>query len=354
MTTYAHDATTSIIVATWPTGDGAAAQKIARVPRNWSAEHARRTAGILTRLSAHLWHAYSEQTVEEIRPFRLVEAVRYPKRPVGSLIESMEDDGVEAAHQLGRIVSLAPGRAFRDAVVREVRAEIDAVLDADVGVLDGRAQQTVAHVRPDASETHLLTAHSLLRADPLNPWGLLTSIEPNAAATAALRWLRAAGELVSTLVGHPVADVVALAEAIGHEDLQVTRNVLDRGPGQPDDELVRHLLQEAVLAGRGYFLLCPDGREPADPGGAGAGGEHRHRVVTTVLDPAEPGRCLVDGLIRGIQGCFRVYADETTTRERPDVDPQRTGPEWMTELRTRFSDELRHAVRTDGSTAGAS
>lgn len=351
MTTYAHDPTASTIVASWPTGDGAVAQKIARVPRNWNPDHARRVAGVLTRFSALLWHDYSELVVEEIRPFRLVEAVRHPNQPVGGRLTSREDDDrVDTAHQLGRIVSLAPGRAFRDAVIREVRAEIDAVLEADRGDLDGRAQQAVAHVRPDVSDTHLVTAHSVLRADPLGPWGLLTSIEPNAAAVAALGWLRTAAGLVSELVGHSVADVVALAEAIEHEDLQVARHVLDAAPGQPDVEPVRHLLQEAVLAGRGYFVVCPDGHEPADLADVGTGGEHRHRLATTVLDPEDPGGCLVDGLIRGIQGCFRVYADETTARERPGVDPQRTGPEWMTELRTRFSDELRQRVAVEGTT----
>ena len=350
MTTYAHDPTASTIVASWPTGDGAVAQKIARVPRNWNPDHARRAAGVLTRLSTHLWHAYSEQAVQETRPFRLVEAVRYPNQPVGDPLETVQDDGVEAAHQLGRLVSLAPGRAFRDDVAREVRAEIDAVLDADGGDFDGRARQAVAHVRPDASDAHLVTARSLLRADPLNPWGLLTSVEPNAAAVAALGWLRTAARLVSKLVGHSVADVVALAEAIEHEDLQVARNVLDAAPGQPDVELVRHLLREAVLAGRGYFVVCPDGHEPADLADAGADGDHGHRLAATILDPEGPGGCLVDGLICGIQGCFRVYADETTARERPDVGPQLTGPEWMTELRTRFSDELRQMVAVEGAT----
>lgn len=346
MTTYAHDPTASTIVATWPTGDGAVAHKVARVPGNTAPELARRAAGVLSRLSALLWLAYSELEIDEIAPFGLVEAVRFPNQPVGDLLRFMEDDRVEAAHLLGRIVDRVPGKAFRDAIVADVRAELDAIMAADDGDLTGRARQAVVHVRPNPDEAHLAAAHAALYDDPLGPPELLTSVEPNSAAVAALRWLRASAGHVATVVGHPVDDVVALAEAIGHEDLRITRQVLDPVHGLSDDEVVRDLLQEAVLAYRGYFVLCPDAPEPFDSDPVLEGSpEHRHRAVETLLDPAEPGRCLVEGVIRGLQGCFRVYLDEVTMRERPGVDPRLTGSERVAALRKRYFSEVREAVR---------
>ncbi|GAA1389285.1 hypothetical protein GCM10009613_27990 [Pseudonocardia kongjuensis] len=329
MTSYAHDPTASVIVATWPTGDGTVAARIARVPRSWDAVHARRAAGLLTRLSELLWSAYAEDEAITIQPFRLVEAVRLPEfPPVDPARIPEERDRI--AHTLGRVVAVAPGRAFADAVVDEVRAEIEAVLDADAGDLTGRSAQAVTHVRIGVPAEQLTLAHRILHEDPLGAWRLLSEVEPTAAATAALRWLRAAAAQVSAVVGHPVADVVALAEAIGHEDLPVTRHVLQPGHGEPvdDTELVRDLLQEAVLAGRGLFVVCPD---------AATGDGTGHRMLRTVLDPAEPGPFLVEGLLRGIHGCFRVYADELTTRASPGPPP---GPE----LRLRFTAELRRAV----------
>lgn len=359
MTTYAHDPDASVLVASWPTGDGAVARTIARVSRNWDHGLARRAAGALTRLSTCLWLAYSEDEVAGIRRVAITDAVRRPKQPSGDLLTITEDDCVEAAHLLGRIVSLAPGRAFVDAVLRDVHDEVDAVRRADAGDLTGRARQAVAHVRPEVSNDQLATAHALLHDDPLEPVELLISVEPNAAALAALGWLRAAAGHVAVRVGHPVPDVVALAEAIGHEDLRVTRAAVAPSRRMTDEELVFDLLQEAVLAGRGYFVVCPDrpeqsgtdfgdgpGTDPGTDPGADREDAHRHRVVTTVLDPAEPGRCLVDGLIRGIQGCFRVYADEATTGGRPGAEPPSAGPQRATELRRRFVTEVREAMRT--------
>lgn len=173
---------------------------------------------------------------------------------------------------------------------------------------------------------------------------LLSTVEPNVAAVVALRWLRAAAVLVAGVVGHTVADVVALAEAIGHEDLRVARQVLDPAHATTDEEVIRDVLQAAVLAARGYFVLCPERHEPFDPD-PGPGGAHRHRAVVTLLDPAAPAACLLDGLVRGLQGCFRVYVDEIVRRERPGGDRPLVTPDRAAELRTRYVAELREAVR---------
>lgn len=336
MTAYAYDPTASTIVASWPTGDGFVAARVARVPRSWEPESARRTTEALTRLFARLWLAYSEGN-PEIELDELTDAVRRPHQPLGDLLQVMEDDRVEAAHQVGRLVSRAPGRALRDAVLREIAVEAAAVRSAAGGDLHGRAQQAVAHARPDACDGQLVTAHSLLYDDPLGPPELFTGVEPHAAAVATLRWMRAATECTAALTGHTVHDVVALAEAIEHEDLRVARRVLEMVPGMTDAEVVCDLLREATLASCGYFVVCPD--RPPEPDLPGD--EHRHRAVSTVLDPREPERGLLSGLVRGIHGCFRVYLDEIATRERPGVDPRLTGPVWAAQLRERFCAQVR-------------
>ncbi|MFP5021916.1 MoxR family ATPase [Pseudonocardia phyllosphaerae] len=344
MTTYAYDDKASSIIATWPTGDGAVAERVARVPRQWDPDEARRLAGALTRLSQFLWLAYSELTADELHPFRLVEAVRFPNRPAGGTQAIMGDPQVEAAHVVGRLVAAAPGRALHEAVVRDVRAEIDAVLLADDGILDGRSRQGVAHVRPVASEDQLTAAHALLHDDPVGPPQLLTDVEPCAAAIAALRWLQAAAEHVAALVGHTPDDVIALAEAIGHEDLHIAHDLLDaRRDRVPAEDVVRDRLEEAVLAGRGMFVVCPVGQVPVAPGDP-----HKDRLINTLLAPSEPGKCLLDGLLRGLHGCFRVYLDEITGRPRPGDDRRLTEHQWLAELRTRYTLAVREQMRPVG------
>ena len=64
------------------------------------------------------------------------------------------------------------------------------------------------------------------------------------------------------------------------------------------------------------------------------------------LDPAEPGRSLLEGIVLGIDGCFRVYLDELTGArsgpERCPVDRYR-----VARCSERFAAELREAVRAD-------
>lgn len=336
MTTYGHDPAASALVAMWGTGDGAVAHKVARVPPTWGDEPVRRVADGLTVLSARLWRAYADEVVDDVPLGRLADAVRRPYLPIGDLVQRADDDRVEIAHEVGRIVADAPGRAFRAAVVRDVAAECEAVRAADRGDLCGRAQQGVEHPRSTVPDAQLAAAHALLHAGPLGSAELVTSVEPTAAGVVALRWLRAASGSTAALVGHAPADVIALAEAIEHEDLRVARFALAMLAEGTEVDVVQDLLREAVLARRGHLVVCPDRLEASEETD-----ELGHRVITTVLDPHEPGRSLVGGLVRGIQGCFRVYVDEVSARD--DL------PTWAVraaELRERFCDDVRSAVRS--------
>ena len=342
MTSYGHDPVASAIVAISTTGDGAVAHKVARVPPSWDHLMARRLAGALGVLSARLWLAYAEESLDEVPLGRLADAARRPFLPIGALQRREDDDVLEAAHDVGRIVAMAPGRALRDAIVREVVAEVEAARAAERGDLSGRAQQAVDHPRPHVRDAHLAAAHALLQDEPLGPTELMTTVEPTAAGVATLRWLRAAATATATLLGHGPTDVIALAEAIEHEDLRVARNALAMLlPANSEVDVVHDLLHEAVLACRGHLVVCPDRYEASEETD-----ELGHRVITTILDPREPGRSLVGGLIRGIQGCFRVYVDEISTRDGPDVDTRLTWSTQAAELRTRFCDDVRSAMRS--------
>ncbi|MDQ4115649.1 MAG: hypothetical protein M3235_01665 [Actinomycetota bacterium] len=132
--------------------------------------------------------------------------------------------------------------------------------------------------------------------------------------------MRAASTSTATLVGHEPPDVIALAEAIDHEDLRVARFALAMLPGNSESDVVWDLLHEVVPAGRGRLVVCPDRYSAAEETD-----ELGHRVIATVLDPREPGRSPVSGLVRGIHGCFRGHIDEISTRERPDLDPRGVG-----------------------------
>ncbi|MBO4238591.1 hypothetical protein [Pseudonocardia alni] len=335
VTTYAHDPAASTLLGCWPTGDGAVAHRVARVPKNLHPLLTRRAVTALTMLSGRLWLAYSESAVDRIDPARVTAALTDSSAfdadgfddpdPGGD--EPLPEALVEVAAALGDTLELAPGRVFREAVLAEVRAELAAVAAAERGDLTGRAAQAVVHPRPDAPPGQVAAAHTLLHTDPLDPRPLLTGVEPNAAAVAVLPWLRAATRVAARRIGHTADDVVALAEAITHEDLAVVRHVLAATPVLDDPTVVHHLLQEAMLAARGRMIVCCDAH--GEPVGDG------RRVVETVLDPREPGPDLVGGLVRGIQCCLRVWLD--------GVPPDAVSP---LGLRERFVDELRTAVRT--------
>ncbi|MBP2367081.1 hypothetical protein [Pseudonocardia parietis] len=115
--------------------------------------------------------------------------------------------------------------------------------------------------------------------------------------------------------------------------------------------LVHNLLREAILAATGCFLVPPEAefeevpvRDERDPGDGEPVDECR--AVTTLLDPGEPGRALLEGITAGIQACFEVYLEDTAEAEVPDLDPRLTGPHWAEEIRRRFDAEVRDVVAT--------
>ncbi|MDN5913635.1 MAG: hypothetical protein L0I76_00710 [Pseudonocardia sp.] len=351
MTTYAHHSSAATIVATWPTGAGSAADHVTRIPKTCDDARARHLAQALDRLSSHIWTAYTTPGTERPNPVRLAAILRRPNMPVGDLLRIAEDDRDEAAHTVGRLLSEIDDQGCREAVVREVETESSAVSTAIAGDLTGRAQQAVTRLRRDVQPDHFAAAHALLHSVPMGSERLFTDVEPVAASVAALEWLGAAVLVTAPLDGSTSAvRLLAHAQLLSDRDLRIAIAVLGHPVGNASG-VVRDLLQEALLAAAGHFVVCPAPEFDAE----GHSGDHErdgdksgggHRAVSTVLDPAEPGRSLLGGILAGIQACFEVYLDETTTRERTDPDPRLTGPYWAEEVRQRFDAELRDVVHT--------
>lgn len=343
MTTYAHDPVASTIVATWPTGIGALARRVARVPSGCDGRLVRLIVRDLGRLSDLLWHAYTELETSRLDCDAVQRAVRHPNRVEHGMVPVAESVCEEQAHTLGRLLAGAGRRGLTDAMVREVTAECAAVLAADGGDLTGRAQQAVTLCRPGAPPAQVAAAHALLRTAPMGCDQLLTDVEPVAAATAATHWLVAAAECTAELIGHRPADVIALAEAIDHGDHRIARHVLRLLDEREPADVVVQLVAEAVLARRGHLVTRPIAADVAE--GDADCPDHDPDMVTLALDPAEPGRSLLEGILLGIDGCFRVYLDELTGA-RSGPAPRHLDPDRIAGCGERFVAELRKAVRT--------
>ena len=360
MTTYAHDSTARTIIAFWTTGAGSAACRVARVPVSADDALARHLAQALDRLSDLIWSSYSDPGSVDLVPDNLTRTVRRPNMPVSLMVRVAEDPVEEAAHVVGRLLVEIGSPTLTDAVAREVLADCAAVRAAERGDLGGRAQQGVAHSRWDAPAAQVARAHAVMHAVPLGSERLFTDVEPTAAAVAAIDWLRAAAAVTSRLTGHAPADVLALAEVCGDTVLGVARKVLellDRDGGRPALHVARDLLSGAFLAGNGIVQAGPRlGRATTVPPGTDPDDEVERfgdlveveDLVCTAVHPKEPGRSLLEGVIAGIQGCFEVYLDAVTERERPDPDPRLTGPQWSEEVRRRSDADVRAATQSAG------
>lgn len=349
MTTYAFHPSAATIVAIWPTGAGSLAHRVTRVPRTCDDARARRLAQALDRLSEQTWFAYTTPGTDEPDTARLTALLRRPNMPIGDLLRIADDDRDEAVHGVGRLLREIDDRGCREAVVRELETECAAVRSAIAGDLTGRAQQAVTLLRGNVNRVQFASAHALLHSVPMGSELLFTDVEPVAAAVAALEWLGAAVLATARLAESPSSlHLLARAQLASERDLGVAMAVF-RHPVSNAEGVVRDLIQEALLAAAGYFVVDPkaqlDGGHTDDHGDDGEldGG---HGVARTVLDPVAPGRSLLEGILAGIQGCFEVYLEEITIRERPDPDPRLTGPHWAEEVRQRFDAELRDVVHT--------
>lgn len=216
---------------------------------------------------------------------------------------------------------------MRRAVIADVEEEVTAAANAARGDLTGRAQQAVMLTRVTPSPAQIAVADRLLHDVPMGSPRLYTEVEPSAAAVAAIHWFLAAVAVMERLAGSSAEDALDQAERVEYFDPAVARTILRMTTGGRPDRtslgIAQELLQMAVLASRGMFLAVS---EPVPD-----------RPCFTALDPVRPARCLLDGLVGGIQALAALHA----TFLECGFDPSCDEVEWAEHARTHFDAAVR-------------
>jgi hypothetical protein len=323
MTTYAYDTSTRRLLAVWHTGIGATAHPVAQLHADTRESVGLHLAEALTRMSSSIWSSYTSPDLIDLPATAARRALRRPHLPVDGLLRVEEHPVVEGANGVGRQLAEVGSAGVTRAVIADVEEEIAAAGNAERGDLSGRARQAVVLTRVEPSPVQIAVADGLLREVPMGSPRLYTEVEPSAAAVAAVHWFLAAVSVVERLTGTAGTDLLEHAEREQPFDPVVAEFVLDALGSELVDRtplgLTRSLLRSAVLAARG-MLVTTDHRVGDEP-------------LFTVLDPARPARCLLDGLVGAIQALAALHAVH--------LDPTRDDAEWMHLARAQFDASVR-------------
>jgi hypothetical protein len=326
---YAFDPDSRQLVVVWPSTVGSRAHAVVLVDAD-----ADGLCEALTRLSEAMWDTYvrpASATDDEQEHRRreherqrfdgVVAAIRKPNLPdeSGTMIVSYSPVE-ESAHQIGRVLHRLADAKLSEAVIADVRVEVDAVCRAELGDLSGRAVQAVALDRLDASPIQVAAADELLLADPLGGGLLSAAVDPAAGCVAAAHWLAAAAQVAAdaadttpTAVFTEVDNIRAVSVAVPST---VVAHIVDGNV--PPRQVVLALLRAAVAAGEGEIADLADvlaqrarfeelvQRLPADQRAETLAAEP---VRATLLDPRRPARDLLEHLLDGIASCHLLYAE---------------------------------------------
>jgi hypothetical protein len=335
MSVYAFDPARREFVVVWPAAVGSQASVVASVGAGVSVDGAAGLCTALTRLSEAVWDTYvrpasavvddeQERSVREYEREQfdhVVGALREPNLPDESgMLEVSYSPVEESAHRLGRVLHELADAALADAVIAEVRVEIDAVTRAELGDLSGRAVQGAALDRLDVSPIQVAAAGAILQAEPLGGGLLAAAVDPAAACVAAAHWLASAAVVAAEEAGNSPAGVFAEADVIQAVSVEVPTLVVRRvvGEGATPRQVVLDLLRSAVAAADGVIADLPAvlvtrarleeslRRLPAREREAAMAAEPAR---ATLLDPRRPARDLLEHLLDGISSCQLLYAD---------------------------------------------
>lgn len=194
----------------------------------------------------------------------------------------------------------------------EVRDELTAVSNAELGNLSGRAAQAVALTRSGASPTQVDAAWRVLEADILgSSSALMTQYDPTSAAAAAAAWLNAAAHVASETSGTHWTAIVQEAD-----DIEAPTEILKLiDKGATPQEAVDTLIDEARRVRR---ALLPNPERIADQVADIYAFAQQHpdsrnasldQARLCVLDPARPAPDLLEDLLSGIRGCWLVWRE---------------------------------------------
>ena len=345
MSLYAVDEARGVLVAAWPASSGFLAGEVASLGPTLPVELRGRLSECLTRLSEAVWDTYvrpASSAADEQERWRreqehdeldqVTVAIRQPNLPdEAGFMEVLYSPVGESAHRLGRTLHQAADPALTEAIVTEVRVELDAVARAELGDLSGRAVQAVARNRLDASPVQVAAADVLLADDPFGSELLGAAVDPAAASVAAAHWLAAAAVVAAEVADNLPDGVFAEADDINAVSVEVPTLVVERivQGGQSPRDVVLDLLRAAVAAGEGVIADLPRvlaerdqlrdlvERLPADQQ------EETFAAVparTTLLDPQRPARDLLEHLLDGIASCHLLYTEYTIAGVDEDED----------------------------------
>lgn len=298
MTTYAYDPTTGHVTAFWDTGIGATSWPVARLHARTADAAGLHLAQALTRMSESVWLSYAAPLLDGVPAATVRRAVLHPHTARAGTVAVEPHPILESAHRIGRELRDLGSAGVTRAVVADVEVEVDAAERAGCGDLAGRAQQAVMITRLSPSPAQIVEADRLLHEAPMCSERLHTDVEPAAAAVAALHWFLAAATVAAAAAGTTAQDALEQAVDVEHIDDAVPRVVLRLVASDDPDRtpllICQRLLHVAMCLSRGMLIgvTDPDSGEP----------------FFTTLDPARPARCLLDGLIGGIQAMGTLYA----------------------------------------------
>ncbi|WP_446219984.1 hypothetical protein [Micromonospora sp. IBHARD004] len=366
MTRYAIDETRSELVATWDTGYGSVAIRVAPLAASIPRRQRLALAAELSGLSEALWRCYThpasaadsleintegwrrEQTRNE---FASVTAnISKPNVPDGDGLLMVSYDPVEEyAHRVGRCLHAAADAVLTAAVVADVEAEIAAVERAELGNLSGRSAQAVQLTRQDASPVQVAAANQILTDDPLGADELFLNLDPTSACVAAAHWLLAAAEVASEISGTAVTEIVVEAddiEALPHATPAAVLELMEIGLSPTD--AVTGMIRYAMAVAEGEAPDVDDIRdklEEADEKAEryeGNDPEADTELMTirlTTLDPGRPARDMLEDLLAGIRGCWLVYQEYAERPAGPEDDV--SDDKLQDEIDTAFRNEVR-------------
>ncbi|TQM08998.1 hypothetical protein [Pseudonocardia kunmingensis] len=327
MTTYAYDTSTHQLLAVWDTGMGAGAHTVARLNAATQETVGLHLAQALTRMSEAVWLSYVRPEIFDLPVSAAVQAMRRPHLPEAGLVRVEMHPVVDSAHRVGRELREVGSAGVTRAVIADVEEEMAAAGNAERGDLSARARQAVMLTRVAPSPAQIVEADRMLHEVPMCSPRLYTDVEPAAAGVAAIHWFLAAVSVMERLADTTGEGALDKAEQVEYFDSAVAHTVVRMvAGGRPDRTplaIAQELLQMAVMASRG-LLIAPN--EPVQDG-----------PCFTALDPARPARCLLDGLVGGIQALAALHA----THLECGFDPGCDEVEWMEHARTHFDEAVR-------------
>ncbi|WP_328954435.1 hypothetical protein [Kitasatospora purpeofusca] len=352
MTRYSIDPDRHELIATWGTGEGDLATRVASLPAEAGASVLLGLARALSLLSDAAWRTYTHPASaaasqepdtegwrrdEERKHFaEVVDAIAKPHLPSGGAVMVSYSGLLESANRVGRALHNLDDPDLTNTVLAEASTELAAVENAELGDLTGRAQQAVLLSREDASPVQVAAADCLLQTDPFGPAELFFAIDPTAAAVAAAHWLAAAADVTADASGHDSTQVVLEAdniESLPHETPTLVLGLIDDGatPHDAVTGLVRHAMHVAdglLPDPTALREQLDDLEETLADYGDDAPDLADVELRLTPLDPRRPARDLLEDLLTGIHACWLLH---TEYDDLDDEDDGTSAEDWTDE-----------------------